>query len=181
MRVIAGRHRSRLLIEVNSESTRETKDRIKEAIFNSIGPYFHDETVLDLFSGSGSLGIEALSRGAQRTTFIDDYYLAIKTIKQNIANLGLELESIVYKTSSFDFLQKAESSYDLIFLDPPYNLKEIDNIIALIAERKLLNEDGKIVCLYDKFNSVKKENNGIIEYKLKSIGKTKVSFMKWGI
>ncbi len=181
MRVIAGRHRSRLLEEVNSESTRETKDRIKEAIFNSIGPYFTDEIVLDLFAGSGALGIEAISRGASRATFIDDDFLAFKTIKRNITSLGLEGKSIIYKTGYFDFIMKTDEEYDLIILDPPYKSDVINNIIKIISERKLLSKNGIIVCLYEKYNSLKEKNNDIIEYKQKSIGKTKVSFMKWGI
>ncbi|MCD6482202.1 MAG: RsmD family RNA methyltransferase, partial [Candidatus Izimaplasma sp.] len=98
MRVIAGIHRSRLLVEVDSKSTREIKDRIKETIFNSIGPYFANETVLDLFAGSGALGIEGISRGVNKAVFIDNNYKAVKTIKHNIANLKIEDECIVINT-----------------------------------------------------------------------------------
>lgn len=180
MRVIAGKHRRRLLVEVNSKTTREIKDRVKEAIFNSIGPYFHNEVVLDLFAGSGALGIEAISRGASKAVFIDDFYIAIKTIKRNLETLGIE-EGFVYNTGYLDFLYKTDIKFDLIFLDPPYSMEEIDQIITIITDRKILNDDGVIVCLYEKNNSIKEQNNGIIEYKQKTIGVTKVSFMKWGI
>ncbi len=181
MRVIAGFHRSRLLLEVNSKDTREIKDRVKEAIFNSIGPYFANEVVLDLFAGSGALGIEALSRGANKAVFIDNYYLAIKTIKQNIENLQIKDESTIIKTSYLDYLYKTEEKFDIIFLDPPYTMEEIDQIITIISEREILSKKGVIVCLYEKSNSIKDTNNGIIEYKQKRIGITKISFMKWGI
>jgi len=181
MRVIAGIHRSRLLQEVNSDKTREIKDRVKESIFNSIGPYFSDEIILDLFAGSGALGIEGISRGANKSVFVDNNYLAIKTIKHNITTLKLEDSCTVINSSYLDFIYKTEDSFDFIFLDPPYDMKEIDNIISIIAERKILKEDGVIICLYKKNNSLKEVNNGIIEYKQKMIGITKISFMKWGV
>lgn len=181
MRVIAGFHRSRLLVEVDSTSTREIKDRVKEAIFNSIGPYFTNETILDLFAGSGALGIEGISRGASKAVFVDNNYKAIRTIKANIENLKIENESLVINNSYLDYVYKTEDKFDVIFLDPPYDMKEINNIISIIGERKILKEDGVIVCLYKKNNSIKELNNGIIEYKQKVIGITKVSFMKWGI
>ena len=181
MRVIAGFHRSRLLEEVVGKNTREIKDRVKEAIFNSIGPYFSNEIVLDLFAGSGSLGIESISRGAVKAIFVDNNFKAIKTIKRNIASLKIEDESNVINTGYLDYLYKTEEKFDIIFLDPPYDMEEINNIISIISERKILKDDGVIVCLYEKKNSINNTNNGIMEYKQKNIGITKVSFMKWGI
>ena len=181
MRVIAGFHRSRLLEEVSGKKTREIKDRVKEAIFNSIGPYFSNEIVLDLFAGSGSLGIESISRGANKAVFIDNNISAIKTIKRNIESLKIEDTSIVINTNYLDYLYKTEEKFDFIFLDPPYDTEEIDKIIEIISERNILTKSGIIVCLYEKKNSIKIANSGIIEYKQKSIGITKVSFMKWGI
>ena len=179
MRVIAGFHRSRLLVEVKGKNTREIKDRVKEAIFNSIGPYFSNEIILDLFAGSGSMGIEGISRGADKVVFIDNNYQAIKTIKHNIASLKIEDESKVINTSYLDYLYKTEDKFDYIFLDPPYDMEEINKIISIISERKILKDYGVIVCLYEKSNSIKEEISGIIEYKQKTIGITKISFMKW--
>ncbi len=180
MRVIAGFHRSRLLVEVDAKTTREIKDRVKEAIFNSIGPYFTDERVLDLFAGSGALGIEALSRGANKAVFIDNNYQAIKTIKHNVSSLEIEDESTIINTDYLDYLYKTTEQFDIIFLDPPYAMEEINNIVELIAKQKKLKEDGVIVCIYKKNNTIMITNNGIIEYKQKVIGITKISFMKWG-
>ena len=181
MRVIAGKYRRRLLVEVDSKSTREIKDRVKEAIFNSIGPYFNGETVLDLFAGSGALGIEAISRGANKAVFIDNFYQAIKTIKHNIGILEIENKCTVMNSGYLDFLYKTNDKFDLIFLDPPYKMEEIDQIISLISERKLLSDKGIIICLYEKNNSINEKNNDIIEYKQKTIGVARVSFMKWRI
>lgn len=181
MRVIAGTFRSRILKEVLSEDTRSTKDRIKEQIFNSIGPYFDDLVVLDLFAGSGSLGIEALSRGVNKAVFIDNSKLAIRVITENILALKIPDKSEIIQSLYVDYLNNTSLVFDIIFLDPPYILEEIDEMISIISKRKLLSENGKIVCLYSKNSSIKEKNNDIIEYKQKISGITKISFMKWGI
>jgi len=181
MRVISGEFRSRKLEEVNSEKTRETKDRVKESIFNSISPVLNDADVLDLFAGSGSLGIEALSRGSKECTFVDRMPEAIRVIRSNIKNLHIENRAEIYFGNYEDFLAKTYHPFDIILLDPPYTMDVIDDIIKEIAHKKLLNEDGIIVCLYSKNNSLKTENNGIIEYKKKTSGITNISYMKWGV
>ncbi|MBU1020690.1 MAG: 16S rRNA (guanine(966)-N(2))-methyltransferase RsmD [Firmicutes bacterium] len=181
MRVIAGTHRSRIIKGVERETTRETKDRVKEAIFNTIGPYFTDEIVLDLFAGSGSLGIEAISRGAMKCTFVDSDKTAIDVITENVLSLKIQSNSLIVYNSYVPFLRSQSSPFDIIFLDPPYKLNVIDEIIQDIATQKLLKQDGIIVALYDKNSVIKSLNNGIVEYKQKTSGVTKVSYLKWGI
>ncbi len=181
MRGIAGEFRSRILDEVDSDETRETKDRVKESIFNSISTHIYDATVLDLFSGSGSLGIESLSRGSISCDFVDKDKRSIDTIRKNILKLSIENRSDIHLLDFESFLDKTYREYDVVLLDPPYKLDVIDDIIKTIARKKLLTKDGIIVCLYSKKNNLKPENNGIIEYKKKTIGITNVSYMKWGI
>lgn len=181
MRVISGEYRSRLLVEVDSDKTRETKDRVKESIFNSINNDCYDAVVLDLFAGSGSLGIEALSRGASSVTFTDMSTDAMNALRQNISNLKIQSDCTINHTDYNAFLTKTYQKFDIILLDPPYVMEVIDDIIKQIARKRLLNENGVIICLYSKSNAIQKENNGIIEYKKKTIGVTNVSFMKWGI
>lgn len=181
MRVIAGTYRTRILQEVESDNTRSTKDKIKQQIFNSIGPYFDELSVLDLFSGSGSLGIEAISRGVDNTVFVDNSRTAINVITNNVLSLKIQDKSEIIQSLYIDFINNTNKEFDLIFLDPPYILDEIDEIISIISKRKLLSKDGKIICLYGKKTSIKESNNGIIEYKKKISGITKISFMKWGI
>ena len=180
LRVIAGEYRSRILKQVEHQNTRETKDRVKESIFNSLSPHLFDAVVLDLFSGSGSLGIEALSRGSKSCVFVDQMVTAIDVIKENIKTLGCEQRSEIFYGDYLDYLSKTYHAFDVILLDPPYKLDVIDDIIKTIARKRLLSENGVIVCLYDKNNALKEENNGIIEYKKKTMGITNVSFMKWG-
>lgn len=178
MRVIGGIYRSRILKEVEEKTTRSTKDRVKESIFNSIQNHLYDSTVLDLFAGSGALGIEAISRGANHITLNEINPKAVKVIEENIRTLGIR--DCTIKTYDYvDFLISSKQTYDVILLDPPYHMTIIDEIIELVSKKGLLSEDGIIVCLYDKLNSLKAENNGIIEYKKKTIGITNVSYMKW--
>ncbi len=181
MRVISGKYRSRILDEVSTELTRETKDRVKESIFNSINNFLFDATVLDLFAGSGSLGIEAISRGAKSCVFTDKMVEAINTVKSNIKKLHIENCCEIYFGDYQEFLTKTYQSFDIILLDPPYHMEIIDDIVKEIARKKLLHPEGVIVCLYSKNNAIKIENNDIIEYKTKRIGVTNVSYLKWGV
>ena len=178
MRVIAGIYRSRVLQEVEEDTTRSTKDRVKESFFNSIQNDIYDSHVLDLFAGSGALGIEAISRGAAHAVLNELNPKALKVIHENVSNLKIK-NCTVSNLDYVDFLISSKNTFDIIFLDPPYHMQVLDEIIALISKKKLLNEDGIIVCLYAKNNSIKSENSDIIEYKKKTIGITNVSYMKW--
>lgn len=179
MRVIAGMYRRRILKEVEDQTTRSTKDRVKESIFNSIQNDLYESIVLDLFAGSGALGIEALSRGASHAVFNELNSKAYRVIEENLKVLNIE-DYTISKMDYKDYIQSTKTKFDIIFLDPPYHMNIIDDTILEIAKRKLLKDTGFIVCLYAKNNSLKTENNGIIEYKKKTIGVTNVSYMKWG-
>ena len=122
MRVIAGTYRGRTLKAPKGDSTRPTSDRVREALFSILGDRVQDARVLDLFAGSGALGLEALSRGAQSVTFVDDDRAAIAAVKGNLAALGADAE--VRQTDALRFLSTAPLQYDLVFLDPPYRLAE---------------------------------------------------------
>lgn len=178
MRVIAGDLRSRKIKRVEDVSTRETKDRVKESIFNMIGPYHQMNHVLDLFAGSGSLGIESCSRGANKVDFVDQSFKAVKVIKENIQALEIEDACDVFQGDAFTYLDQAKKSYDLIFLDPPYNSTLIDEYLEKIAQKKLLTEDGLIVVLSDQHTSIK-ETSKLVISKQKRITRTNVIFLKW--
>ena len=180
MRVIAGTFRSRILKEVGERSTRETKDLVKESMFNSIGPSIIEKRVLDLFAGSGSLGIEALSRGAKTCVFIDSNIKAISIIRENIVKLDLMNLSGIVKGEYFKYLNSTSSKFDVIILDPPYSMDVINSIIELISFKKLLSDNGVIIALTEKNTVLKEKNNDIIKYKEKTKGITKISFWKWG-
>jgi len=178
MRVIAGTYRSRILKEVQESTTRSTKDRVKESIFNSIQTKLYDSLVLDLFAGSGALGIEAVSRGAKHTILNELNSKAYKVVKENIETLAIENATLT-TLDYVDFLISSKEAFDIILLDPPYNMDVINEIVQLIVKRKILNDDGIIIYLYGKNNTLHIENDDIIEYKKKTIGITNVSYMKW--
>jgi 16S rRNA (guanine966-N2)-methyltransferase len=125
VRVIAGTYGGRILKAPPGAATRPTSDRVREALFSILGARVHEARVLDLFAGSGALGIEALSRGARAVTFVDDAAPAIRAIKANLKTLDADAE--VHRIDTLRFLAAASGNgaqYDLVFLDPPYRQAE---------------------------------------------------------
>lgn len=143
MRVITGTLKGRTIERVPSPDTRPTSDKIKEAVFHVIGPYFTGGKGLDLYAGSGSLGIEALSRGVESVTFIDRSNDAIRTIRKNIRNLQLEKNTAVYRNNALravEILAKKDEKFDIIFIDPPYDSKDYTKVLKRIQQLNLANE-----------------------------------------
>ncbi len=146
MRVIAGKFKGRALITMKDQSIRPTTDRVKESIFNLIQGYVEDAKVLDLFAGSGALGIEALSRGAKSVTFADRSNDSIDTVNTNIRKVSGKI-NVIRKDflSTIDYLSARKEKFDIIFLDPPYK-QGLDKIaIDKIDNANILAEDGIIV------------------------------------
>ena len=146
MRVISGKARGTSLYSLEGSHTRPTTDRVKESMFSIINFNIPGAVVLDLFSGSGALGIEALSRGAKKCYFIENSRQAADIVKKNIekARVG---ESAVLQVIDFKaFLNSANEKFDVVLLDPPYNKKMCDEAMKIIFERNLLADDGVIMC-----------------------------------
>jgi len=151
MRVVAGDLKGRKIEAVKGDNTRPTSDKIKETIFNVMGQFFAGGRALDLFAGSGNLGIEALSRGIESAIFIDADFQAVKTIKQNIKTLGLENQTEVYRNDAFKALKVLETkkvTFDLVFLDPPYGKIALTELLNELVVKDLLNNDALVVCEY---------------------------------
>ena len=178
MRVIAGKLRRRQLKEVMSETTRSTKDRVKESLFNALTPVEHYENVLDAFAGSGALGIEALSRGAKQCVFIEKNLEAFNVLKDNISVLDLELFSELYLDDIHRVFNHLNTQFDLILLDPPYNTDLVEQSLSLIKNNNLLSQDGVIVILSAKAKKVA-ISQGFQIKKQKTIGITDVTFIEW--
>ena len=133
MRVIAGEFRSRHLRTLPGLDTRPTPDRLREAVFNVIAPEIEDETFLDAYAGTGTVGIEALSRGASRAIFIERSRLAVEVIRQNLASLGLLKRAEVVQGRVLQYLKQRHA--DIVFLDPPYSLEnEYFEAMAILGE-----------------------------------------------
>lgn len=145
MRVIAGLRRGLKLKAPEGLGTRPTTDRVKESVFNLIQFYFPAERVLDLFAGSGALGIEALSRSSSHCDFVDADRNAVALVKENLAAARFEGQATVHSMTAERFLQSAVSPYRVIFLDPPYNKGLLAPVIQTLYERELLAEDGILV------------------------------------
>jgi len=143
VRVISGYARGRRIIAPKGTKIRPTSDRVKEAIFNTISPLVAQSDFLDLFAGTGNIGIEALSRGAKSCTFVDKSLQAIKCIKNNLSNTGFEDRSTIMLGDSRTIIAKLTQTYDIIFLDPPYGY---DLVMPIMKKLKLLlKEEGIIV------------------------------------
>lgn len=179
MRVIGGIHRSRILEEVPNNDTRETKDRVKEAVFNSLQPYIMDAMVLDLFAGSGSLGIEALSRGAAHVDFNDHSRLSIDVIERNLDALHLRDKTTVSNKDAVDYIQKETTAYDIILLDPPYKSDILQQVMPYVASKNLLSQHGIVVLLSGSETDCETSDCGIEVVKKKRYGMTHVTYMKW--
>lgn len=145
MRVIAGEARGRKLSSLEGEQTRPTTDRVKESVFNIVMPYIRGANALDLFAGSGALGIEAISRGAAWCTFVEKSREALSIIRKNLEDTKLKERATVTMQDALSFLENAEKSYDLIFLDPPYDGGFYEPVLETISKRGLLQKDGILV------------------------------------
>ncbi len=143
MRVISGTVRGKRLKEPSDYSIRPTTDKVKESIFNIIQFDIEGRNVLDLFAGTGQLGIECLSRGAASVTFVDQSKEAISIVKQNLKTCGLEAR--VVQDDSIAFLSRG-AKYDIIILDPPYATNLLDKALEIINSVDILSEGGIIMC-----------------------------------
>ncbi len=164
MRVIAGRFRGLKLNEPKDDKLiRPTTDRIKEDIFNIISLYVPESKFLDLYSGTGAIAIEAVSRGAEYAHMVERSNESIKIMRSNIAKTKSEEDFLIIKSDVNKFLATTRNKYDIIFLDPPYMLNNGTEIVNIILDRELLEDDGIIVVECAR------------EYKMpESIGKMKI-------
>lgn len=146
MRVITGTARGCVLKAPKGMETRPTLDQVKEAIFSVIQFEVEGRRVLDLFAGSGQMGIEALSRGAKSAVFVDAGKEAVKVVKENLEKTRLAERAQVFQANYLSYLKSCRQSFDLIFLDPPYAEDFLENALKTISEIDILSESGIIIC-----------------------------------
>lgn len=150
MRVISGKYKGREIKGYNIDGTRPTMDRVKESLFASIQNYIKDSTCLDLFAGTGALGIEALSEGAKVCYFVDNNKIVIDTLKENLMKLNVKENYYLIKKDYEEALKNFNIKFDIIFLDPPYHLNMLNKAISLIENYNLLTDNGIVVCEYEE-------------------------------
>jgi 16S rRNA (guanine(966)-N(2))-methyltransferase RsmD len=154
MRIIAGKYRSRRLIAPEGMQTRPTSDRLRETLFNVVAPSLSDSVWVDLFAGSGAVGIEALSRGAQTVYFVESAARAARVIRQNLASLGVEEGFEVIEREAATALRMLDSQAvvcDFCFLDPPYReMADYEQILGFLSQSRLLKPESLVIAEHDK-------------------------------
>ena len=183
MRVISGTARGTTLHSIDNIGTRPTLDRVKESLFNIIQNKIEDSTVLDLFAGSGAIGIEFLSRRAEKAYFCDISIKAIEMIEQNLNKTRLKEKAEVFNKDYLKCIEELKNvQFDIIFLDPPYKEKFSIEALKKISEAKMLKNDGIIIIETDEPERELKEISNInIEYKiydLRKYGRVSLIFLK---
>ncbi|PMC38324.1 16S rRNA (guanine(966)-N(2))-methyltransferase RsmD [Bacillus sp. UMB0899] len=183
MRVVSGNFKGRQLKAVPGVTTRPTTDKVKEAIFNMVGPYFEGGYALDLFAGSGGLGIEALSRGIEKCVFVDREQKAIQTIHKNLELCQIEAASFeVYRNDAERALKaiiKRGIQFQLVFLDPPYKQQKLKALINILSENNVMNENGFIITEHGSDVQLEEEIGHFIKEKYETYGMSSISIYKF--
>jgi 16S rRNA (guanine966-N2)-methyltransferase len=182
MRIISGKARGTKLYTLDGTATRPTLDRVKESLFNIIQNDIEDSTVLDLFSGSGAIGLEFLSRGAKRAVLCDNSKDAIKIIKQNVQKTHFEEKAEVYNMEFTKLVERLQNQkFDIIYIDPPYATDFIKISLEKIIEYELVNENTKIIVETDDetriLNQIEKMDVEITDKR--KYGRATIIFLKY--
>ncbi len=180
MRIIGGKYRSRVLAEFAGEDVRPTSDRAKESLFNILAFKLYGARVLDLFSGSGALGLESLSRGAKEVVFNDCAKASIAILKKNLSALKIPTNGEEAKVYNYDYLtclDVVKAPFDLILLDPPYRFDYGEKALQKIAEKRLLSENG--IAMYERDRPFEGKIAGLEKYDERKYGKTYMTFFRY--
>ena len=179
MRIIGGKYRSRVLAEFAGDDVRPTSDRAKESLFNILALKMYGARVLDLFAGSGSLGLEALSRGAKEVVFNDFSKDSLAIVKKNLSALKIAANGEEAKVFQYDFLScldVVKGQFDIIFLDPPYRFDYGTKALERIAQKGLLSENG--IVINERDIPFEGEIAGLEKYDERKYGKTYITFFR---
>jgi 16S rRNA (guanine966-N2)-methyltransferase len=181
MRIIAGSAKGKRLKMVPGNHVRPTADRVKESLFSVIGPFFDGGRVLDLFAGTGSLGLEAISRGMEHAYFVDQSAQSLRIAKENTVHCGfMEHADFLRRDarSALKFFATKFMQFDLIFLDPPYHEKLLQPVLALIEENSLLSSTGSLVVEHPHSLSILSLDSTFITSRELSYGDTMITLLK---
>ncbi|VBB05672.1 n-6 adenine-specific dna methylases signature [Lucifera butyrica] len=180
MRIITGTAKGVILKGPAGNATRPTADRVKESLFSILGSRIIDASVLDLFAGTGNLGLEALSRGAEKAVFIDQSLQSVALIKENARRTKLADRTEIYKNDVFkaiDKLSQTGRSFDLIFCDPPYNQGLITAVLEKVAFYTILNPEAMLIIEHSRHEMINSELPSFQILRTEKYGETLVSFL----
>lgn len=183
MRIITGKAKGLKLTAPAGLDVRPTADRVKESLFNILGNQLFDANVLDLFSGSGNLGLEAYSRGAKKVVFVDSSKLSISFLKKNVTRAKADSYVKIYlndAVKSIGLLAEQGFVFDIIFCDPPYNKGLEKLIIKELAKSSLLSQDGILVLEHSSKDTLA-SNAKLVVYRVEKYGNTHLTFLKWDL
>lgn len=174
MRIIAGRFRGKKLIEFKGDDIRPTSDRARESLFNILYDKVIDCSFLDLFCGTGAVGIEAISRGAKIVSFVDEAKESIEITKTNLKSI--KCEGNIITKDALNFVKEIKEKYDIIFMDPPYSFDKIEDILKVIKERSLLKGNG--IVIYEHKDNVSFGTEVFEIYNSRRYGIARFEFMR---
>ena len=182
MKIISGIYKGRNLLGHDLKGTRPTMDRVKESLFAMIQFEINDSIILDLFAGSGNLGIECISMNAKKAYFVDYNKKATETIKNNLKNIQIESEK--YKILNLDYIKSLKYCeennllFNIIFLDPPYKTDYIEKSINIITKYNLLHNNGLVICESDDLKKIIYDEEKYLEIKSKKYGDKYIVILK---
>lgn len=180
MKIISGKYKGRILKGFNIDGTRPTMDRVKESLFAMIQDYIKDSIILDLYSGTGNLAIEAISNGAKEAYMVDNNIIAINTIKENVNMLNIDNANIIKNDATKELvnLLNKKITFNIIFLDPPYQTSEIDKILTIINDNLNIIDDEGIIVVETQINIDFSKYNSLFIYKERKYGDKKIHILK---
>jgi 16S rRNA (guanine(966)-N(2))-methyltransferase RsmD len=182
MRIIAGKDKNRTIKSKKGNDTRPTLESVREALFSIIAQRVPESCFLDLYSGSGAIALEALSRGAKRAVMIESDSEAIKIIIENINSIGYGDHSRAYKNDAFraiKILGRKNELFDIIFMDPPYSLNICESVVNAIGKEKILKPDGIIICEHYHMEKMKMEILNFEKFDERDYSKKIITFYKY--
>lgn len=171
MRIIAGTYASRRLETLKGQATRPTLDKVKEAVFSALGGMFDGGTMLDLYAGSGAIGLEAVSRGMNQAVLVDQSHAAAEIIRKNIALLGCQKQTRLLAMNdrkALSLLAKEGVQFDLVYLDPPYEKQHNEEVMTYLVEHGMLH-DGARVVIEAKKEDVYTQNSEALQFRKEKV------------
>ena len=184
MRIIAGQFRSRILKSLKGQSLRPTSDYLRETLFNVLGPAVAGARFLDLYAGTGAIGIEALSRGAHDVVFVENHPAAVKLIRENLALLKITSDAQIIAASAIEALARLAKyktpPFDFVFLDPPYAaVTEYESVLNILGQSDLIFDDSIVVAEHRKTHDLAETYRTLERYRVLKQGDAALSFYRF--